>query len=1326
MRELFLVASLMLLAVAALGAPEMLPRDWGQPLSLRQVAVIAPLPAQAEALVAALRARGADVSVVVPSEALQEGGLSFQPALLKRTLLLVGGIHDNPALLPLYGAYLGFSDARYPGGEGYVLRTVTAPFGPGTAALCLEASSPAGAQAAILRFTELLAQQADLTFSPALEVHLAPETQSLVAQAPYRSARYALTGNAADARAAIAALLAAADPTTGWFSYGDYGIERWVRECAYLQDAPGITPEEVKQLDTALWQTCQASADQWWRRRDGAIIGGRHQTMGTSSFATAVLLLRRRGNPNAEARALLDRWWAESCAYWEHACRTFHDDLEGIPCYMSPEPTLDWALQMGQANYVREQLPLAVRRAYAVVDNLGYYAGTGTYEECRPGDVYKEVPWGWLLLAANYFHPGQGYDWLQANMPHAYTWNWAVGRNFVGVRGFATTTPAVRPDHLLGITTVPLGQFRYDQLSHDRDAARAQSQRYVTAPVERCFEKLCCRDSFERDGQYLALEGFSCASADNLPPMDANTILRYTDLGHVWLHTNTEKSGNLPRTAVFCADGRNDSPQPAACELQARHSGQRVGLVASHLPDYTACDWTRNLIWRRGRYFVVLDLLRQNREGQFNLLCTFRTPQHAELQPDGLLAREGLAEMRVRNADGVRLALEGGDEIEGAALPTLLRENQLLDGKPGDLRVFRNLVYASAPEHPGDLQVRPCGPQAVLIRGTMRGETELALAAAAPSGQVLRVGKLETDGQVLYLGAKDWAQAGGTGVTVAGQHLAGTEGASPAAAQALLEGLWAAAKPASHPTTGDGAKTTGQRLWQAQTVTPLPAPIPAPALICEPAPEGLPGTLCDGVVTQWPTVRWPAGQAVKLTLDLRHSQPVSQIDCHVGLLGPFNTIPDPAKYPAPRTVVAEFSDDGFARDVRAKTLTFTSDCTFPRLHKGSVFPILRWTCQGLSERGRYLRLTFTPENWPGALGFSELAIRGAGPACNRTRGLLRRDVDGDGQRETISWSDQAELAVVRDDGQVMLKQQMPGAITAVACYPGLAAQPRLLVTTREARLYCLQPDGSEVWRTDFLETAKQNTDLPAAYSIGLLKQPSGAPLIVVGNYNLACFVSPEGQMVGNCRLPAAFQTMTLPEGFDYDGDGVEETVSTEVWGCLSVLDAKCQRRTTIGMPRGEGLLLDYWQPPTAKHARIIVATETGVGLVDLKTLKFDWRLNLTPLSACAVGDLNADGQPEIVLAKGDGYLLLLDGTGQVLKTVLVGETVRAVALVTLPDGQRRIVAALPGRLVAYPPDLGTPALVATGEFTHLAALSAPGQMVAAREGGALEAFRLGR
>ena len=212
-------------------------------------------------------------------------------------------------------------------------------------------------------------------------------------------------------------------------------------------------------------------------------------------------------------------------------------------------------------------------------------------------------------------------------------------------------------------------------------------------------------------------------------------------------------------------------------------------------------------------------------------------------------------------------------------------------------------------------------------------------------------------------------------------------------------------------------------------------------------------SLLDGIVTRGSTVRWPSDADVALSLDLRESYVIDQIDFQIGQIGRHNTIPDPAAYPEPRAVIAEFSDDKFSADRRRRELIFASDCTFEGLHKGTVFPIQRWTCQDISEKARYIRLIFNSQIWRGGLRMNELSVRPAGVNSARIIGHILRDVDRDGEDDILAWSDQAELAIIRSDGSPILRKRFPGYITSVECYDNLHSEgARILVTTREARL----------------------------------------------------------------------------------------------------------------------------------------------------------------------------------------------------------------------------------------------------------------------------------
>jgi len=66
-------------------------------------------------------------------------------------LILLGNLNTNRALLPLYAGYFCFTDAVYPGGDGYDLRTMVNPYGKGANVILAGGSSLRGVERAVDR-----------------------------------------------------------------------------------------------------------------------------------------------------------------------------------------------------------------------------------------------------------------------------------------------------------------------------------------------------------------------------------------------------------------------------------------------------------------------------------------------------------------------------------------------------------------------------------------------------------------------------------------------------------------------------------------------------------------------------------------------------------------------------------------------------------------------------------------------------------------------------------------------------------------------------------------------------------------------------------------------------------------------------------------------------------------------------------------------------------------------------------------------------------------------------------------------------------------------
>ncbi|MBM4050125.1 MAG: hypothetical protein FJ279_33945, partial [Planctomycetes bacterium] len=281
-----------------------------------------------EDLARRLRERGATVSV---ASSVQKSGFSEKPDFSAgETLILVGNLVTNRALLPLYASVLDFTDAYYPGGDGYVVRTVLDAPGRGTDCLVLGGSTDEGTVKAVRRACEILAGlKPGQPFPRTLEVKLGGKTvnslqwawnASPTGDATSAGYLYGLCGQPKLAEIAKREFLKP-DVEGGqrFYNISDYALEPRLRAWALVCDSPVFSQEEVQTVHQLLLNTLVFDQNMYWRARGGDRIGSRHQTMGTSAFLSVVNHLLRRGNPNEAALALLNRWKKECDAYFANA-----------------------------------------------------------------------------------------------------------------------------------------------------------------------------------------------------------------------------------------------------------------------------------------------------------------------------------------------------------------------------------------------------------------------------------------------------------------------------------------------------------------------------------------------------------------------------------------------------------------------------------------------------------------------------------------------------------------------------------------------------------------------------------------------------------------------------------------------------------------------------------------------------------------------------------------------------------------------------------------------------------------------------------------------
>lgn len=1305
------IPSLAQTPAASMGVPSLRP-----PFPLAQCTVVHPSSevgvVQAQRIAEAIQTLGGSPLIVDAATALEPSGLRLKDEIARRPHVLLGNINTNRGLLEYYADLLDFSDAYHPGGDGFVLRTVPRGSGRGGDALIVGASSDEGLRRGCDRLMELLAAANGLTLPYVFETKLGgavaeslplrtwpePFEPDRWINVPYTQMinlpgfAYALAAYVPAAQVTVAGLLKGAEENGGWYPVGDYDLEWLARAWGYVRDAPCVTEQDAQTIDNALLQTLYRDQNEYWRARDGSRIGGRHQTMGTSAFYAAVRLLLRRGSPDPVARGQLETWAAECAAYFANATKTFHDDIEGIPSYHSFQPIANEALRTGAAEYFEQTLDLAVRRALAVTDNLGFYAGTGTYEEARPGTTRTGIMLGYPLAMAAYLKSDAGYEWLLRHFPGTTrnTWGFLV---VWGARAFfrPLEVPAQEPKDLLGVLVVPLGAYRQAKLGDK-------------APTG-AYEKVCLRDSFDPRGQYMVIQGFQEIGADNLPPRDANSIIRYTDLGHIWLYANSERSGNLHRNAVYVSDGLNETYGAPACELVGNVDVGPIAVVASRLRNYVAADWTRTVFWRKGRYFVVIDLLTQTREGEFLATCTFRTPCPAEASEQGMRAWEGDAELRILNADGVPQSVRRYPGLEGAGIPTFLRQRQPMAQGIGSHVVFRNLIYANDPGRTLSLQLRPVGDWAGMVRGQTPDGEEFCLIGVCPEGGRIADGLLKTS-ESFFLISPDALICTPGAVELNGTRI--TPDTPGPQIRTELERLWNSLSEAKAPTGATRHPRLAEHLLSFHNFSPRGEAILGPDLTVVPPPTGgLALDLIDGTIPLWQAVSFPREDDVQLNLDLRQGERIAAIEIATGLVAGTNVLPNPDNLPPPRP--ASLRLDGTPREVE-----FVPGFTYEPLHKGVVCPMGRWRVDLGGIQARHVQILLPKHAWPGGAGIREVIVRRAGTNEVTPTHAEEADIDGDADAELLLAADSGEVVCLSSSGTEEWRQTLGGPITALECLDFGEGRPAILAATREARLYRLTAGGGIAWVADFIHMTQENGDLPTAYSIGHWTDRNGRPEIVCGNYNACSFVTPDGAGVEYCRAAGAFETMLLPEAMDLNEDGVEDQLLYNVWHSISVIDGA--QRKSLGYrsaPGGEGLCMEWWSRNPSEPL-LLIAAESGVGLMNAKTGQYRWLREISPLSGCVIGDFGRDIGRVGVVTKRDGFVLAFNEAGDIVRRTRIEEMIDCAAAVELPDGSLRLVMGTERGIIAFDRELRDPVLIAPGTARKLLASSRPGTLIVLR------------
>ena len=833
--------------------------------------------AAAERLAQVLRdATGGAVPVADGSQVSLDG-------LGKGNLVVLGSCHTNPVLMALYRRQYAFVDDWYPGGDGYVLRTVHNPGNRGHNVLLVGASAPEGAAVAIDRLEELLSQRGPVL--PHTNLSSSAAHQALLPSFDVDAFRgrteAAFLGNAGRGPIEQGITLGLAHHLTGdgdcarmfrdvLFHYEDLVRDRYAGEWCFehmlfiyawtwrlfyvwdlIEESEAFTHAERLRLTNLLWGLTRYVAGLRYFAGEAPPkeIRQNHWTFAALSMSFSAEYFRTYYGIDAFGREL---GICQRIFDGQADCYKPNDDGGGGGyCWLVPEHQMVYDLRRDDARFPKGGcLRQLADYALLITDNLGStvnFGDCGSYGRRRaasPGICAT------LTKAAAFYGAGE-YLWAL---------EWMGGRP--GLQGYYRDLPRREPRLATGICVAPLTGPLHGWVEGNAPGG-------ANIPAERAFDKLALREGFGEEDLYLLLDGTSTFAHGH---DDGNSIERLTWKGRMWL-AETDYIWRRPRfhsMVVSICDGESREP-PALTSLDWAEDLGPVAFTRTSLVAYNGTDWTRDLIWARGRFLLAVDSINLREEADYDLRCLWRVIGDAGLEGGALTVSQRGVYFRIAGAgDGTHIRLEAeGERVAGqdpyasyeyAGGPTrVLVQQHTRSGRTGEVVRYFNLLVAGTQDEVAGCRIWRVAANAVAARAG--GAT--CLTGVAP--QAVAIGPVRAEAGAFLLSGDTIALVNGTACEAGAVRLAAdwpvhvclrlSEGAGRiAAAREVrleiggLEGLTIDGEPAVGLAVlepGDHelsfAPTVSEAVERAASAAAYEAPAPAPKVrVPAPAPAHLP------------------------------------------------------------------------------------------------------------------------------------------------------------------------------------------------------------------------------------------------------------------------------------------------------------------------------------------------------------------------------------------------------------------------------------------------------------------------------------------------------
>ena len=252
------------------------------------------------------------------------------------------------------------------------------------------------------------------------------------------------------------------------------------------------------------------------------------------------------------------------------------------------------------------------------------------------------------------------------------------------------------------------------------------SQHFGAPPDGRLFDKICFRTAVDVDRHYLLLDGVSRSHHGH---WDGNSILRFFDNGRCFLVEGDYLNGDMKdhNTLTFSRNAEFAHP-PLFSHIDGVLDTAGWALTRTVSPEYNGARWTRNIVWSKDRYFVVLDELVAEEPGIYDTQVRWRTLGTVRQEgPHIAVEQAGGQTFHLVNADAARTIVRN-DPADGAknwrryphAEPvTRLISHRVVSDLPREGRqTVRNLFHVRGPGETYEHGLLAVDGQTALVTGS--------------------------------------------------------------------------------------------------------------------------------------------------------------------------------------------------------------------------------------------------------------------------------------------------------------------------------------------------------------------------------------------------------------------------------------------------------------------------------------------------------------------------------------------------------------------------------------------------------------------------------